>query len=816
MARLTGPDYPYRLVYLRDGRARARGQKATLYTDPDCTVVADVLTLDGQVIPGATVEVDEFSRLPEVQYPEDVEVLYTTVAQGPVIALPASGAERLDMLEAALDGLGNAASRSVGTTAGTVAAGDDTRITGAAQKTANLADIASPSQARTNLGMGNVDNTSDANKPVSAAAQTALNAKAPINNPAFTGVVSGVTKSMVGLGNVDNTSDTNKPVSTAMAAALAGKVAKGELVVNVKDHGAVGDAWYVDQRVTGTWGLPTAVPVNAATYGRGYRDDQPFTIPATDNTAAFQSAWDSVMNAGLFSLYRRDALYGYKSLRRALYIPAGAYYIADAAALFSLTRVSPSGIQSGIEIIGDGIENTILYIRIPNTGATDYLFYDNNWFNGLSIRGVTIVGTTGNERFFYQASTGAAKRWKFYDCHFRDYKDFLTVEGAANADRWVFTTCLWTSSVAGARILNSQVNTQALGFDFHSPAITHHAGGNMFDIGAGGHIRIFGGTTEMYGLAANGAAGKFAYVHGTGVTLGYQLFPVMTVNDHKFEFHDDQGLVDINFNHIVFRDCNAPPIPSPNTRMANGQKHHIVVRNRGGFVWDGGMLGDLHLAVSTDIVGTWNLSMKSAAVIRNAYLEISNFLDTRVGYFTSAGDGLTTNVLTQTGTGSGPGVGRVQVEGCVPITDFYGGGGNPTIVSPNGSPYHSRHWFGRPPRITHLAHRAGSNVALGLPGSDVTATVKVPIGCQLLRVGIVKLVAQSGIGASSRTWSVRDGNGTVLATLATTGTTPNVNALSADLYRVVETTNDATLTLSCDTASTAGTGADGYFFVDYI
>ena len=43
--------------------------------------------------------------------------------------------------------------------------------------------------------------------------------KANINSPTFTGTVSGITKSMVGLGNVDNTSDVNKPVSTAQASA---------------------------------------------------------------------------------------------------------------------------------------------------------------------------------------------------------------------------------------------------------------------------------------------------------------------------------------------------------------------------------------------------------------------------------------------------------------------------------------------------------------------------------------------------------------------------------------------------------------------
>jgi hypothetical protein len=70
------------------------------------------------------------------------------------------------------------------------------------------------------VGLPNVDNTSDANKPVSTAAQSALNLKAPIASPTFTGTVSGISKSMVGLANVDNTADTAKPVSTAQQSAL--------------------------------------------------------------------------------------------------------------------------------------------------------------------------------------------------------------------------------------------------------------------------------------------------------------------------------------------------------------------------------------------------------------------------------------------------------------------------------------------------------------------------------------------------------------------------------------------------------------------
>ena len=73
---------------------------------------------------------------------------------------------------------------------------------------------------KADVGLDQVDNTADADKPVPSSVQTALDAKAPINNPTFTGTVAGITKSMVGLENVDNTSDAAKPVSTAQQAAL--------------------------------------------------------------------------------------------------------------------------------------------------------------------------------------------------------------------------------------------------------------------------------------------------------------------------------------------------------------------------------------------------------------------------------------------------------------------------------------------------------------------------------------------------------------------------------------------------------------------
>jgi len=66
------------------------------------------------------------------------------------------------------------------------------------------------------VGLGNVDNTSDANKPVSTATQTALNLKANLASPTFTGVV-GIADGTVSLPSLIFSADTNTGIYRAGA-----------------------------------------------------------------------------------------------------------------------------------------------------------------------------------------------------------------------------------------------------------------------------------------------------------------------------------------------------------------------------------------------------------------------------------------------------------------------------------------------------------------------------------------------------------------------------------------------------------------------
>jgi len=113
---------------------------------------------------------------------------------------------------------------------------------------------------KNDVSLNNVDNTSDTSKPVSTATQLALNAKQDVlvnetniksvngNTLVGSGTVT-LTKTDVGLGNVDNTSDINKPISTATQTALNATVPATKGGTGNTSY-TVGDLLYADTATT--------------------------------------------------------------------------------------------------------------------------------------------------------------------------------------------------------------------------------------------------------------------------------------------------------------------------------------------------------------------------------------------------------------------------------------------------------------------------------------------------------------------------------------------------------------------------------------
>ncbi len=148
-------------------------------------------------------------------------------------------------------------------------AGDATNAADLVAHTSNTSNPHATTKAQ--VGLGNADNTSDADKPISTATQTALNAKEPTITAGTTSqyyrgdkTFQTLDKSVVGLGNVDNTSDVNKPVSTAQATAIG---LKQDILVSGTNIKTING-----NSILGSGNLVISAAVNQAfrTYGTGF------------------------------------------------------------------------------------------------------------------------------------------------------------------------------------------------------------------------------------------------------------------------------------------------------------------------------------------------------------------------------------------------------------------------------------------------------------------------------------------------------------------------------------------------------------------
>lgn len=228
------------------------------------------LDADGDVVDADGVKVTGGGGLPEGSTLADLSetpmVKHFTSTEQEKLAGIATGATANDTDTNLKSRANHTGSQAISTVTGLQSAIDTKAPTASPTFTGTVSGV-----TKAHVGLGNVDDTPDASKPVSTAqaaaisakaddtavvkvtgAQTvagvktfssapvvpdasfatakvtgldaALVAKAPLSSPAFTGTPTGITKTHVGLGNVDNTSDSSKPVSTAQAAAIAAKV----------------------------------------------------------------------------------------------------------------------------------------------------------------------------------------------------------------------------------------------------------------------------------------------------------------------------------------------------------------------------------------------------------------------------------------------------------------------------------------------------------------------------------------------------------------------------------------------------------------
>lgn len=121
---------------------------------------------------------------------------------------------------------------------------------------------------KTDVGLSNVDNTSDLAKPVSTATQTALNAKAPLASPAFTGTATAaiLDAATLRIGGVDvGTWQTYTPTIAGTGWALGNATVTGRYCRIGKLVSFVAEVIFGSTSTFGTGGLELSLPVTAKT-----------------------------------------------------------------------------------------------------------------------------------------------------------------------------------------------------------------------------------------------------------------------------------------------------------------------------------------------------------------------------------------------------------------------------------------------------------------------------------------------------------------------------------------------------------------------
>jgi hypothetical protein len=398
------------------------------------------------------------------------------------------------------------------------------------------------------VGLGNADNTSDANKPISTATQSALNLKANLASPTFTGTVGGITKSMVGLGSVDNTADSAKPVSTAQQAALdlkaplASPAFTGNPTGITKSHVGLAN---VDNTSDASKPASTA-QLQAMAQGVHAVGAGIDATGASDSTTAIQAKIDAAATSP----------YG-----KAVYLPAGTFLCAgltlpSGVSLFGFGTVlqAPSAATVPILTIAGSVDCTVRGITFKGNlsqysadglsspsgtqegiridDSAELLVIEDCWFRNFGFAGLraqTVGNPTTGSRF--DGCTNSITNCQAENCYYGFQVD-------TRAEYITFTNCTAIKNRFGMQIkggntklLGCSINTNYLGLHIANDTNSGHGSAVGCLINHNSNIAIqvdeqangfmFSGCQIFYGIV-------YLYLAG-GVMFGNCTFGAVTI-----------------------------------------------------------------------------------------------------------------------------------------------------------------------------------------------------------------------------------------------------------------------------------------------
>lgn len=230
------------------------------------------------------------------------------------------------------------------------------RVTGSPSNPNVLVDGPAWDDEHVVVGLENVDNTSDANKPVSIAQAAAIALKA--DAAAFS--------------NIDNTSDANKPVSTAQAAAIA-------LKANSADFSNVDNTSDLNKPVSTAQAAAIALKADASIIATGSTTSRPITDRFSDVINIKDFGASSSNTAAANTTATQSAINAMPSFRGVLYIPGG-YYLTN--------PLTVSG-KNNFTIRGEGRETSVLVLA----SAGKLLRISDSNFSSVFGVGFTLNGT---------------------------------------------------------------------------------------------------------------------------------------------------------------------------------------------------------------------------------------------------------------------------------------------------------------------------------------------------------------------------------------------------------------------------------------